>query len=160
MKQFFKENDLPCSTQLYHFGGAQIPVYTANDKNITIYCGDLFSFKDDNLSGSDCIFDHGSIGSFDFTVVTRETYASLMNSFTKPNGRNLLSTFDYEHSEHPTIPFVVTKEIVKPYRKHFQPPQLLQEFNADDFYSVFPGILFPVQALSRFSWKIFLLVKL
>ena len=161
VKQFFKENDLPFSTQSYHLGREQIPVYTANDKAITIYCGDLFSFKDDNLGGFDCIFDHGSIGSFDFTTVTRETYASLMNSFTKPNGRILLSTFDYEHSEHPTIPFAVTEEeIVKLYREHFQPPQLLQELNANDYCSAFPSILLPVQALSRFSWKLFLLVKL
>ena len=161
VKQFFRENNLPCSTQFYDLGGERIPVYTANDKAITIYCGDLFGFKDDNLGGFDCVVDHGSIGSFDFTKVPRETYASLINSFTKPNGRILMSTFDYEHSEHPAIPFAVTEEeVVTLYREHFQPPQLLQEFNADEYSSIFRGTLFRVQALSRFSWKLFLLVKL
>ena len=138
-----------------------MPVYTANAKAITIYCGDLFDFKDDNLGGFDCIFDHGSIGSFDFTKVSRETYASLMNSFMKPNGRMLLSIFDYEHSEHPTIPFAVTEEeVVKLYKENFQSPELLQEFNAKDFCNTFPGIHLPVQTLSHFSLKLFLLVKL
>ena len=81
-----------------------MPVYTAHDKTITIYCGDLFAFKEDNLGGFDCIFDHGSIGSFDLTKVKRTTYAEIMDSFTKPGGRILLSFFDYEHSEHPLYP--------------------------------------------------------
>ena len=50
-----------------------------------------------------CIFDYGSIGSFDFTDVKRSTYAELMSSFTRPGHRNLLSFFDYEHSKHPTV---------------------------------------------------------
>ena len=32
-----------------------MPVYTAHNKAITIYCGDLFAFKEDNLGGFDCI---------------------------------------------------------------------------------------------------------
>ena len=164
VKRFFKENDLPYGTQSYHLGGEQIPVYTANDKAITIYCGDLFSFKDDNLGGFDCIVDHGSIGCFDFTKVnTRETYASLMNFFMKADGRILLSIFDYEHSEHPSVPFAVTEEeIVKLYKENFQVPELLREFTTKEFYDTFhpPDEVFPVLAMSHFSWKLFLLVKL
>ena len=161
VKKFFIENDLPFSTQSYHLGGELIPVYTANDKAITIYCGDLFRFKDDNLGGFDCVVDHGSIGCF--TKVTRETYAGLMNSFVKANGRILLSIFDCEHSEHPAVPFAVTQgEIVKLYKENFHVPELLQEFTAKEFYDTFhtPDDVFPVLALSRFSWKLFLLVKL
>ena len=79
--------------------------------------------KEDNLGGVDCIFDHGSIGSFDFTdTVERTMYAELMNSFTKPGGRIVLSFFDYEHSEHPTVPFAVTEEEVTTlYKEHLAP---------------------------------------
>lgn len=81
--------------------------------------------------------DQGSIGSFDFTKVTRETYASLMSSFVKPNGRMIVSIADYECSEHPTLPFAVTEEeIVKLYKEYFQAPELLQEYNANDFYTL------------------------
>ena len=69
IKQFFVKNDLAYSSKSCRIGGIEMPVYTctAHDKSITIYCGDLFAFKEDNLGGFDCIFDHGSIGSFDFT---------------------------------------------------------------------------------------------
>ena len=57
VKKFFKENNLPCSTRSYSLGRVQMPVYTANAKATTIYCGDLFDFKDDNLGGFDCSHD-------------------------------------------------------------------------------------------------------
>ena len=141
-----------------------MPVYTANDKTVIIYCGDLFAFKEDNLGGFNCIFDHGSIGSFDFTDVKRTMYAELMSSFTRPGGRNLLSFFDYEHSEHPTVPFAVTEEEVTTlYKDHFKPPQLLHEFDATKTINLFDikegRTLFPVWTLSRFSWKVVLLIK-
>ena len=138
-------------------------MYTASDKAITIYCGDLFAFKEDNLGGFDCIFDHGSIGSFDFIEIPRSTYAELMTSFTKPGGKILLSFFDYEHSEHPTVPFAVTeKEVVNLYKENFKTPELVQEFDdtkTADLFNMSPNTIFPVWTLNRFSWKLLLLVK-
>lgn len=163
VKQFFEENCLEYTTQPFETGGIQMLAYHASNKAITIYCGDLFAFKDDNLGGFDCILDHGSIGSFDNTMAKRIMYAKLMTSFTKPGGRVLLSIFDYEHAEHPTIPFAVTEEqVVNLYQQSFQTPKLLQTFDATKFTHLFnlhPGTLFPVWALSRFAWKILLLVK-
>ena len=163
VKQFFEENNLAYSTLSHDLGGVQVPVYTANDKAITIYCGDLFAFKEDNLGGFDCIFDHGSIGSFDFTEIPRSTYAELMNSFTKHDGKILLSFFDYEHSEHPTVPFAVTeKEVVDLYKENFKTPELVQEFDATkttDLFNLDTNSIFPVMTFSRFSWKLLLLVK-
>ena len=156
VKQFFADNGLAYSTKSCKIGGIEIPVYTAHDKAITIYCGDLFAFKEDNLGGFDCIFDHGSIGSFDFTdTVKRAMYAELMNSFTKPGGRIVLSFFDYEHSEHPTIPFAVTEEEVTTlYKEHFSPPQLLQEYNAKQTAEILDMRKLPLLTLSRYSWKV------
>ena len=165
VKQFFEENCLAYNTKSCIIGGIEMPVYTAHDKTITIYCGDLFAFKEDNLGGFDCIFDHGSIGSFNFTdTVKRAMYAELMNSFTKPGGRIILSFFDYEHSEHPTVPFAVTEEEVTTlYKEHFNPPQLLQEYNAKqtiEIYDMPEDSPFPVSTFSRYSWKVVLLIKI
>ena len=165
IKQFFVENGLAYSEKSCRIGGIEMTVYmcTAHDKSITIYCGDLFAFKEDNLGGFDCTFDHGSIGSFDFTDIKRTMYAELMSSFTKPGGRIILSFFDYEHSEHPMIPFAVTeKEVTTLYREHFKPPQLLQEYDAKkttELCDLKEDSTFPVWTFSRYSWKVVLLIK-
>ena len=108
-------------------------------------------------------FDHGAIGCFDFEEEKRTTYAKIIRQFTNPGGRILLSTFDYEHSEHPTIPFAVTEEeIVSLYKGQFEHPQLLAELDhvktaeTFDLYAQGPN-RFPVWTFSRFSWKILLL---
>ena len=97
-----------------------------------------------------------------FEPTLRTTYAEIINSFTKTGVRILLSIFDYEHSEHPTIPFAGTEaEVGVLYQKHFK-RQLLQELNAKQTMDAFKfphDTLFPISTLSRFSWKILLLVK-
>ena len=164
---FFEDNGLPYSSESVTINGVHMSVYKANEKNITIYCGDFFAFRDSakNLGGFDCVFDHGAIGCFDFTLQKRSSYAEIINSFTRSNGRVLLSTFDYEHSEHPTIPFAVTEEEIKSlYEVYFEPPQLLADLDAEKSADVFNlraqgAVRFPVWNFSRFSWKILLLVK-
>ena len=94
-----------------------------------------------------------------------EKHAGLMNSFVKANGRILPSIFEYDHSEHPALPFAVTEdETVNLYiQGELSSPRIgIQEFTAKEFYDTFhtPADLFPVLALSQFSWKLFLLVKL
>ena len=165
IKQFFEINSLEYGINLYKIGDTVMTVYTANNAAITIYCGDIFAFKEDNLGGFDCIFDHGSIGSFVPTKEKRTMYAQLMNFFTKPGGRILLSFFDYEHSEHPSIPFALTEEEVAIlYKDNFNHPELLDEIDASKTADLFKSrqradSLFPVWTLSRYSWKILFLVK-
>ena len=165
VKQFFEGNNLQYDTKPYIAGGVEMPVYVAKDKAITIYCGDIFAFKEDNLGGFDCILDHGAIGCFDATEISRARYGELMTSFTKPGGRMLLSIFDYEHSEHPSIPFAVTEEEVATiYKSSFSPPKVLQEMDTQKMEETFrfreiPDTLFRIWELSRFSWKVLLLVK-
>ena len=164
VEQFFEENNLEYTTQLCNIGGTNIPMYKAKGKAVTIYCGDFFAFKQHKLGPFDCVFDHGALGCFDFQMEasSRSTYAEIINSFTKPGGRILLSIFDYEHSEHPTIPFAVTEtEVGVLYQKHFK-LQLLQELDAKQTMDAFKfphDTLFPISSLSRYSWKILLLVK-
>ena len=97
-----------------------------------------------------------------FEPTLRTTYAEIINSFTKTGVRILLSIFDYEHSEHPTIPFAGTEaEVGVLYQKYFK--QLLQEFDAkqtrDALELPHDAQLIQISSLSRFSWKILLLVK-
>ena len=165
IKQFFEMNGLGYTTKSCNIGDTEMTVYTANDKSITIYSGDIFAFKDDNLGGFDCIFDHGSIGSFEPTKVKRTTYAQLISSFTKPGGRVLLSFFDYDHSEHPTYPFAITEdEVTTLYIDDFNSPKLLDEIDATKAVDLFgqrerQDVSFPIWTLNRFSWKIVLLTK-
>ena len=166
VEQFFEENSLEYSTELCNIGGTDIPKYKAKGKEVTIYCGDFFSFKQHKLGSFDCVLDHGALGCFDFQKETtsRAMYADIINSFMKPGGRMLLSFFDYEHAEHPALPFAVTEaEVTTLYKEHFK-IQLLQEsdlkklvdifeFTDKEYYKSFP------HNLSRFSWKFLLLVK-
>ena len=165
VEQFFEENNLEYTTQLCSIGGTDIPMYKAKEKAVTIYCGDFFAFKQHKLGPFDCVLDHGSLGSFDVQVEPRTTYAEIINSFTKPGGRMLLSIFDYEQAEHPTMPFAVTEvEVGVLYEKSFE-LQLLQEFDSKKMRDVFKSseqTFFSAScllSLSHFAWKILLLVK-
>ena len=167
VKQFLEENGLAYSMQSRSVGGIAMPTYTASDKAITVYCGDFFAFKQHSLSDFDCVLDHGTMGSFESNNMERTTYADIISSFVKPGGRVLLSIFDYEHSEHPSMPFAVTEEdVVTLYSDHFVPPELLQELDGSKTVDIFEhnprsftGIRTWVSKLNRFSWKILLMVK-
>ena len=163
VEQFFDENKLEYTTQLCKIGGTDISIYKAKDKAVTVYCGDFFAFKEHNLGPFDCVFDHGAIGCFEFQMSERPMYAKIINSVTKPGTRVLQSIFDYEHTEHPMVPFALTEaELVTLYKENFD-IQLLQEFDAQEFVDAFRfpsgSERFPVLTFSHFSWKILLLVK-
>ena len=164
VEQFFEENNLEYTTQLCSIGGTDIPKYKAKRKEVIIYCGDFFAFKQHKLGPFDCVFDHGALGCFDFQMEasSRSTYAEIINSFTKPGGRILLSIFDYEHSEHPKIPFAVTETEVGVLFEEYFKLQLLQGLDGKKMIDIFKhpqDTLLPVWSFSRFSWKILLLVK-
>ena len=161
VKMFFQKNNLSYSCQTRNISGTDIPVFTANDKDITIYCANIFSFEYENLGGFDCICDHGSIGSINKD--DRAKYANVIGTFTKPGGRMLLSIFDYDYSEHPFPPFAVTQEeVTSLYSSSFEIPEVLQELDASktaEIYELTPDGVFPVMTFSRMSWKFLFLIK-
>ena len=161
VKMFFQENNLSYSCQTRNISGTDIPVFTANEKDITIYCANIFSFENENLGGFDCICDHASIGAL--SKDDHAKYANIMTAFTKPGGRMLLSIFDYDYSEHPFPPFAVTqKEVTSLYSSSFEIPKVLQELDASKTAEIFelaPDGVFPVITFSRMSWKFLLLIK-
>ena len=157
---FFEDNKLPYVELVYSLDGKDIPMYQAKEKLITIYCADIFAFKNHKGIGLfDCILDHGSIGMF---YADRAMYAAIIKSFIKPGGRVLLSIFDYVHSEHPTIPFAVTEEeVISTFKDTFKTITLAKELDAKAMAKVFhlesPDCYFPVLTLSRLFWKIILM---
>ena len=159
VKMFFQENNLSYSCQTRNISSTDIPVFTANDKDITIYCANIFSFENENLGGFDCIWDHASIGCF--SKDEKAKYVNIMAAFTKPGGRMLLSIFDYDYSEHPFPPFAVTQEEVTTlYSSSFETPKVLQELDASKTAEIFEfSPNFPVTTFSRMSWKILFLIK-
>ncbi len=75
------------------------------------------------------MWDTASIGCFDPTV--RPEYVKVITELTKPGGMILLTAFDYDHSEHPTIPFAVTPvEVESLYVASFD-VQLVHELDLD-----------------------------
>ena len=161
VKMFFQENNLSYSCQTRNISSTDIPVFTANDKDITIYCANIFSFEYENLGGFDCICDHASIGCISKDDTAK--YANIMAAFTKPGGRMLLSICDYDYSEHPYPLFAVTQEeVTSLYSSSFEIPKVLQELDASKTAEIFeltPDGGFPVTTFSRMSWKILFLIK-
>ena len=158
---FFEDNELAYQELIFYSNGNKIPMFRSKEKPITIYCGDFLSFKDHaGIGPFDCIMDHGSIIAF---ATGRSSYAAIINSFTKPGGKVLLSIFDYNHSEHPSIPFAVTEnEVNFLFKDHFKTITLVKELDAKTTAEIFnlePEGNFPVLKLSRMSWKIMLMVK-
>ena len=161
VKMFFQENNLSYSCQTRNISSTDIPVFTANEKDITIYCANIFSFENESLGGFDCIWDHGSIGCISKDDTAK--YANIMAAFTKPRGRVLLSIFEYDYSEHPSIPFAVTQdEVISLYGKSFEIPKVLQELDASkttEILKLTPDNIFRVMTFSRMSWKLLFLIK-
>ena len=160
--EFFEHHELAYQEFVFNLNGNKIPMLKAKEKPITIYCGDfMVTLKDHaGIGPFDCILDHGSIGSF---ATGRSTYAAIINSVTKPGGKALLSVFDYDHAEHPSIPFAVTEEEVNSlFKDHFKTITLVKELDKKTTAKIFnmeSGGIFPILKLSRMSWKILLMVK-
>lgn len=164
VEQFMEENKLSYFVDQCNIAGQQTPVYRAMEKNITVYCCDLFLLKDHTLGQFDCVCDHGSIGSFYPTDENRKTYAGIITSLLTPGGRMLLSMFDYDHAEHPSMPFATTEaDVENLYKEFFSQIVVLKEIDAKGTAEVFPqnpsSILQLQVGYSRFSWKLLLLVK-
>ena len=166
VEKFFEEHRLEYDKKAHQIGKVGVPMYVAREKNITIYQCDFFLFQQDNLGGHfDVVFDHGSIGSFECSADKRKTYAKIIGSFLKSEGRLLFSFFDYVHSEHPSIPYAMTEEEARAcFKDSFHPLQMLEELDAErasEYFSLHKRkeVFLPIWTLSRFSWKIVLFLK-
>ena len=88
----------------------EFSVYTATDRKLTVYCGDILKFLPSIAGQFDAIWDRSAI--IAINVEDRQQYASLLESLLKPSGRILMTTLIYEQSVHPRFPFCINREII------------------------------------------------
>ncbi len=160
IQQFFEENKLEYSSEPCTVGGTQAVKYVASSKAITIYRCDFLAFR--GMGQYDCVWDTASIGCFDSTV--RPEYVKVITELTKPGGMILLTAFDYDHSEHPSVPFAVTPvEVESLYGASFD-VQLVHELDLDQTLKQLQHRErkdnFQPWTLSRFAKKYYLLKKI
>ena len=86
-------------------------MYSATDRKLTVYCGNILKFLPSVAGQFDAVWDHGAIVAIN--VENREQYASLLVSLLKPSGRILMSTFIYEQSIHLRRPFSMDLEMIR-----------------------------------------------
>lgn len=104
-RAFFEENAIACTRR-----DGPLPAYVANERHITIHCGDFFEF---NESGFDACYDRGSLIALPADV--RPAYARHLDSLTTSDTRRLLITLDYDDSIVIGPPFSVPRDEVLRY---------------------------------------------
>ena len=171
VKQFFQDSEVMYSTEECRFtsGDKLGSIYRGVDVPVTIYCADLFSLKGHSSIGKfDCIWDHGSVGSFHPEKSQRADYVAVCDSMLKPGGKILLSTFDYEQSEHAAFPFACSeRDVHEMYGavkadKYTYKVQTVLQLNKDQCMKITlftTGENFQIGKLSRFSWNFYLITK-
>ena len=169
VRQFFQDSKVEYLTEEYHFGETSGCIYRGVEMPVTIYCSDLFSLKDHESIGKfDCIWDHGSVGSFHPDKPQRAAYVAVCDSMLKPGGKILLSTFDYDQSEHPMVPFACSQHDVHDMYGEVEANgytyaiQTVLQLNKDQcmkFPMLTTGGNFQIGKFSRFSWNFYLITK-
>lgn len=106
IEAFFKENSLT-----YTKGKAEncsLGIYKCNEKNITIYKGDIFHLKTEVCGQFDAFWDRGSYVAIN--ISTQQTYANLMFSLMKPKAKILMEAITYDMSKYRGPPHCITEE--------------------------------------------------
>ena len=76
-----------------------------------MYCGDMFNLKPADLGPFDCIWECNAIVSINGK--DKICYAHLLKSFLKPEGRILMTTWNYEQKLRPDRPFNTPPELIQ-----------------------------------------------
>lgn len=93
---FFAENNLTYDKE--ELVDSPFVKYTAKERNITIYKGDLFDLSRDVCGDFDASWDRGSFVAVN--VPTRKKYAQLMSSIIRPSGKILMEVWKYNPSKY------------------------------------------------------------
>ena len=88
----------------------EFSVYTATDRSLKIYCGDMFKFGPSVAGVFDAIWDCNAIVAIN--VEDRMKYRDLLVSVLKPNRRILMTSWLYEQSIHKRTPFCLPCEMI------------------------------------------------
>ena len=104
-RAFFEENDLQ-----YTIREGKLPAYVAEDRNITIYCGDLFDFDEPGHTGW---YDRGAFVAT--PAEQRPAYAKHIDALLAPNAYRLLITLEYDDDIATGPPFSIPREEILRY---------------------------------------------
>ena len=86
-------------------------VYTANDRDLKVLCGDVFKLETSFAGPFDAIWDCNAIVAIN--TEDRERYVELLISLLKQKGRILMTTWVYEQSIHLRRPFSMPPEMIE-----------------------------------------------
>ena len=104
-RAFFEENRLR-----YTVREGRLPAYTAVDRDITIFCGDLFEFEGEGFTGW---YDRGAFVAT--PAAQRPAYAAHIDSLLAADASRLLITLDYDDSVATGPPFSVSRDEILGY---------------------------------------------
>ena len=106
-RQLFEENSLPYSAT----EGEQFTVFKAEGIKLTIFVGSMFNLTPDLTGLCDAVWDCRSLVAVG--VADRENYIRIIRSILKPDGVILMTRLEYNPTEHPGPPFILTTDIVE-----------------------------------------------
>lgn len=117
---------------LTSLGAPNFTVYSATDRNIKIYVGDVFNFASSYTERFDCAWECNAIVALN--VEDRERYANLLATVIKPGGKILMTTWEYNQSERKTHPFSVPNATIRElFKQHFD-VELIESIDATGTY--------------------------
>ncbi len=105
VRAFFEENNLN-----YTIREGKLPAYVAEERNITIYCGDLFHFDE---PGHDGWYDRGAFVAT--PAEQRPAYAKHIDALLVPDAYKLLITLEYDDEIAEGPPFSVSGQEIRHY---------------------------------------------
>ena len=104
-RAFFEENALP-----YTIRQGKLPAYVAEDRDITIYCGDLFDFDEPGYSGW---YDRGALVAT--PAEQRQAYARHIDALLAPDACKLLITLEYDDEIATGPPYSISPNEIRSY---------------------------------------------
>lgn len=108
VEDFFNEQKLDFETSVLPSG---ISVFKAINKKITLYCGDFFALKSEEIGKFDAISDRGSL--IVMNSVQRVKYAESMHDLMAPGCKYLLNTFVIDEENYQGPPRSVPLEEIE-----------------------------------------------
>jgi thiopurine S-methyltransferase len=104
-RAFFEENELR-----YTVREGKLPAYVAEDRRITIYCGDLFEFEEPGHTGW---YDRGALVAT--PAEQRPAYAQHIDALLAPDAYRLLITLEYDDDIATGPPFSISSQEIRRY---------------------------------------------
>ena len=87
-------------------------IYEATDRQLKLYVGDIYNCIPDTIGQFDCIWDCNAIVAVN--PEDRQKYADTLKALLKPNGKILMSTYEFDQSLRSEFPHCVPQDKVNP----------------------------------------------